>query len=309
MRILVTGATGVLGRAALPHLIEAGHEVSAVAHTDRGSTWLADLGVSPIEVDLFDPDAVGRALAGIDVVIHLATSIPPLSLMGKRETWRLNDRLRDQATRLLVDTAVIQGVQRFIQESVTFFYADGGDSWLDESAPISPSWEVLDSALAAEGHVARFGEAGGTAVVLRLSRLYGPGPASGEYLNAVSARKMPVVGKGDNFVSSLHIDDAGTALAASLTAPGDIYNVADDDPVRSKEYLGILAAELGAPTPRRVPAWMARVATGRAVGLLTTSHRVSNQAFKEATPWSPSHRSVRDGWPQVVADRASGPPP
>lgn len=302
MKIMFTGATGVLGRAALPQLIGAGHEVSAVVRPNSDSEWLEQLGAQPLEVDLFDRQGVTRSVAGNDTVIHFATSIPPLALMSKREAWRVNDRLREEATRHLVDAAIGHEVERFVQESVTFTYADGGDSWLDESAPVAPSWEVLDSALAAEAHVARFSEAGGTGVVLRLSRLYGPGSASAEYVNAVSARKVPVVGKGDNFVSSLHSDDAGSALAASLAAPGGTYNVTDDEPVRSKDYAGILAKQLGVPTPRRIPAWMARIPTGKAVGLLTTSHRVSNQAFKETTGWSPSYPSVREGWPDVVAD-------
>jgi nucleoside-diphosphate-sugar epimerase len=220
--------------------------------------------------------------------------------MSRRPSWDDNDRLRDVATGRIVDAALATGVERMIQESVTFAYADGGESWLDEDSPIAPPWDVLDSALAAEEHVTRFRREGGTGVVLRLSRLYGPGPVSAEYVAAVTARKMPVVGRGNNYVSSIHVDDAATALVAALRAADGTYNVTDDEPVTSADYTGSLARILEAPEPRRIPAWMGRLALGRATGLLTTSQRVSNRRFVETTGWSPTFPSVEVGWRHIV---------
>ncbi|MGD2042188.1 MAG: DUF1731 domain-containing protein [Acidimicrobiia bacterium] len=300
-KILFTGATGVLGRAGVPALIAAGHDVTGIARTDSDRAWLEEVGARPLPLDLFDRNAVGDAMGAADTVIHYATAIPAQSAMPKRKSWEMNDRLRATATGLLVDAAIATGVERFIQQSVTLVYADGGDTWLDEDSPVSPPWEVIDSALTAEDHLARFAESGGTAVVLRLARLYGPGPASSEYVAAVAHRKLPIVGTGRNYVSSIHVEDATTALAAALSAPGGTYNMADDEPMTSADYTGVLAQLLGAPAPRRMPDWVARIALGKAAQLLTTSQRVSNQRFRRATGWAPTYSSARAGWHHIVS--------
>lgn len=301
MKILFTGATGVLGRATVPVLLSAGHDVTAVARSQTDREWLQGLGARPVEVDLFDPDSVDIAVAGADAVVHFATSIPSQKRMTKREAWASNDRLRSDATRLLVDASLTHGVDRFVQQSITLPYADGGDEWLDEESPIDPGWDVLDSALDAERQVERFSREGGTGVTLRLSRVYGPGPASREYLAGIEARKIPVIGKGDTYVSSIHVDDVATAVAAAMTASDGVYNVTDDLPVTAAAYNDSLAEVLGAPRPRRVPSFLARLILGDALALLTTSQRVSNRKFRTATGWAPAFPSVIEGWRHVIA--------
>lgn len=300
MKILFTGATGVLGKASLPLLVAEGHDISGVFRSEVEKEWLEAVGARPARVDLFDPASISRAMSGMDSVIHFATAIPPQRAMRKRSAWKMNDRLRSTATANLVDAALANGVERLVQQSIAFVYADGGDRWLDESAPVEPVWEVLDSALTAESHIARFRAAGGTGVTLRLSRLYGPGRASGDYIASVRDRQMPIIGTGDNYVSSIHVDDAATALARAVAAPDGTYNVSDDMPMRSSDNLRALADALGAPPPRRVPRWLAGIAVGKVAAWLTVSHRVSNRAFRDATGWSPAFPSAAEGWAHIV---------
>lgn len=300
MKILFTGATGVLGRAAVPLLVDAGHDVNAVSRSDHDRSWLESSGARAVRVDLFDIESIHRAMAGIDTVIHYATAIPSMNAMSKRKSWTLNDRLRAESTALLVDAGIANGVATFVQESVTFTYADGGDRWLVEASPTAPGWEVLDSALTAEAHVDRFRAAGGTGVTLRLSRLYGPGRASRDYVSGVAAREIPIVGRGDNYVSSLHVEDAASALAMAMNAPDGVYNVSDDAPVSSEDYLESLAKLIDGPPPRHIPRFVARLALGKAVTLLTTSQRVSNVKYRDATGWAPAFPSVCEGWRTVV---------
>lgn len=307
MKILFTGATGVLGEASLPLLVAEGHDISGVFRSDAKREWLETVGARPVRVDLFDPASISRAMSGMETVIHFATAIPPQRDMRKRSAWKINDQLRSTATANLVDAAIVNGVERFVQQSIIFTYADGGDRWLDESAPVDPVWEVLDSALTAESHVARFRAAGGTGITLRMSRLYGPGRASGDYIASVRDRKLPIIGRGDNYVSSIHVDDAATALAGALTAPGGTYNVGDDMPMRSSDNLRSLADALGAPPPRRVPRWLAAIAVGKVAAWLTVSHRVSNRAFRDATGWAPAFPSAAEGWAHAVARQGDRP--
>lgn len=301
MKVLFTGATGVIGRAAVPRLVRAGHDVIGISRSDEGRRWLKSSGAEGMSVDLLDEEAVNTVMRDIDVVAHFATSIPSLVAMVKDGSWADNDALRDTATGILVDAALANGVERFVQESITFFYADGGSEWLDESAPIDLSFRPLASAVTAESHVERFRQGGGTGVCLRMARLYGPGNTSQEYIDAVRKRDIPVVGRGANYVSSLHVADAGSAVLTAMTAPDGTYNVGDDEPVRSSLYVDTLAEALGAPKPRRLPRTAVKLALGKSAGLLVTSQRVSNRKYRETTGWGPKHPTVTEGWRAVVS--------
>ncbi len=300
MRIFITGATGVLGREAVPRLTSAGHAVSAVSRTSAGAAWLSDHGAQPIAVDLFDVSALRNAVAGHDAVVHWATAIPRGNSALKADQWAMNDKLRDQATRALVAAALGEGVERFIQQSITFNYADGGDSWLGEDSEIDAPAPMTESALAAERHVARLTEEGGVGVVLRLSWLYGPGAGSQDHLGAIAARKLPIIGRGSNYRSRIHSSDAAAALVAALLVPAGIYNVSEDEPMTVSEELALLADLLDVPLPRHVPKAVARVAVGSIAALSARSQRVSNRRLKDASAWTPAHASAREAWPGVV---------
>ena len=175
----MTGGSGVLGRALLPRLT--GHDVDAPGHA---------------ELDLFDPQAVRRAVAGKDAIYHLATRIPAPQHMDDREAWRENDRLRADASRLLVDAALETDVATYVQPTVAFGEGD----------------ERLESARQAEAQTARFAAAGRRGVVLRLGLLDGPGTGNDEPRRAIGV--------------TLHVDDAATALVEALRMRSGIHEVA-----------------------------------------------------------------------------------
>jgi nucleoside-diphosphate-sugar epimerase len=193
-RLLITGGTGVLGRALRPHAEAAGHEVAMPRHE---------------ELDLFDPSAVADAVRDVDGVLHLATRIRPVEQLSDPDAWRENDRLRADASRILVDAAIASGVAVYVQPTVAFVYPTEGP--VSEDTPVGEVSPLLHSALAAEQQTERFARAGGRGVVLRMGLLDGPG--TGEY--------PPLVGLG----ATLHVSDAGRALLAALSLPSGIYNV------------------------------------------------------------------------------------
>ena len=75
-RLLVTGATGVVGRLAIPQLLARGHRVTALGRTAGKRAELTALGADAVALDIFDADGARRAMAGHDVVINLATHMP-----------------------------------------------------------------------------------------------------------------------------------------------------------------------------------------------------------------------------------------
>jgi 2-methylisocitrate lyase-like PEP mutase family enzyme len=197
VRLLVTGGTGVLGRAFRPEAEAAGHELVMPAHD---------------ELDLVDPIAVADALRDVDGVVHLATRIRTLDRISDRDAWRENDRLRADGSRVLVDAAIASGASVYIQPTVTFVYPPRGP--VSEETPVGDVLELLDSALVAEEQTERFARAGGRGVVLRMGMLDGDG--------TWFDRPM-----GD-FGATLHVKDAGRALVSALSLPSGIYNVCRD---------------------------------------------------------------------------------
>src|SRR5215218_6841624 len=74
------------------------------------------------ELDLFDPSAVAGAMRDVDGVLHLATRIRSLEQLSEPDAWRENDRLRADASRILVDAAIAAGAAVYVQPTVTFVY-------------------------------------------------------------------------------------------------------------------------------------------------------------------------------------------
>ena len=197
MRLLVTGGSGVLGRALQPLALQDGHELHAPRRT---------------ELDLFDPAAVTAAVRDIDAVLHLATRIQALDQLDNPDAWRENDRLRADASRILVDAALASRVAVYVQPTVTFVYpADGPAS---EDTPIGDVAPILRSAVAAERETERFASAGRRGIVLRLGLLDGPGTGHDQPVTALGA--------------SVHVIDAAHALLAATALESGIYNVCRD---------------------------------------------------------------------------------
>jgi nucleoside-diphosphate-sugar epimerase len=301
MRIFLTGATGVVGRRVVPILVGTGHQVTAIGRTADKRAALARMGASPVELDLFAPEAVHRAVKGHDVAINLATHIPPSSgRMLLPGAWRENDRIRRDASRNLVDAAIKADAGMFIQESFAPIYEDGGDRWIDEGWPIRPvahSRTVVD----AERSASRFSERGGTGVVLRFGLFYGSDAFTvRDLIKLVRKGWAPVFGVS-GFTSSISHDDAATAVVAALGVSTGVYNVTDDEPLRRREWVDALAAALGVPPPRVPPSWLARIG-GSMMELLRRSQRISNNKLRQAAGWTPQYPSVREGWRAVVAE-------
>jgi nucleoside-diphosphate-sugar epimerase len=302
MRVFVAGATGVLGRPTVESLVKAGHEVRGTARNGEKRDLLRSLGATPVAVDLFDPASVLDAVEGCEAVLHLATKIPSLTRMRWRGAWKENDRLRREATRNLVDGALDTGAGVFVQESITFIYGDGGEAWLDEDTPVRPAWVALDSTLDMEREARRFDGNDRRSVVLRFGLFYAPYAASTRDSVKMMRRGMfGVIGRGDNYFSSIHVDDAATAVAAALDAPAGTYHVVEDEPVTQAEYADACAEAFGLRRPRRFPQWLGRFVMGGPSKYILQSQRVSNRRFKEATGWQPRYPSVREGFAMCAA--------
>jgi nucleoside-diphosphate-sugar epimerase len=295
MKVFVTGGTGVVGTRAVPALVAAGHEVSAVARTADKAALVRSMGAAPVTVDLFDREAVKRAVVGHEAVVHLATNIPPLSRSARTKAWAANERVRTEGSANLVDAALAAGVGRYVQESICYPYLDQGASWITEESPLLHDG-VFVGAGHAEASTARFTEKGGVGVVLRFGQFHGPGSSHVEAFNAMARRRInPFVGPPDAYCSFIHADDAGSAVAAALEVPAGTYNVVDDQPLTRLEAGQALAEAVGAKRLHLPPALL-RSTVLRSAKPLMKSLRVSNAKLKSASGWTPRHPSIRGSW-------------
>lgn len=301
LKILVTGATGVVGRRLIPLLVGKGAEVLAAARSPRAHESLAKLGAAPVNADLFAPDTLRRAAAGCEVIVNLATHMPSsASQMLRRGAWKENDRVRKIGSANLVDAGLAQGVECFIQESFAPAYPDCGNRWIEEDMPLRPA-KYNETLLDAERSAARFTKAGGSGVVLRFGSFYGPDSRFlPEAIRQVRRGRAPLPGAANAFLSSVSHDDAARAAAAAVYLPAGVYNVVDDEPLTHREYFDSLARALEVPPPK-FPGWWMKWLLGSVGELLARSQRISNRKLKKASAWAPKYPSVREGWADVVA--------
>lgn len=305
MRIFVAGGTGVVGRRAVPAWAAAGHQVTALARSVESAQRLGAAGARVVEVSLFDPGRLAEAVRGSDVVVNLATSIPPFSKAALSSAWKQNDRLRREGSRNLVEAARASGADRYVQESIAFLYEDAGSTWITEDSPVRAT-RITASALDAEAEARRLHDAVAV-VVLRFGAFYGPD--SGHTLTALRMARRgfgTTPGRGDAYLSPVSTDDAAAAVVAVATAgsPGT-YNVVDDEPVTREDFDRALARAVGRRRLRPMPALPVRL-LGDKLDHVTRSQRVANTSLREATGWAPRYRSIREGLP-VTVEAAGGP--
>ncbi len=293
-RVFVTGATGVLGRRVVPALVSAGHEVTAVVRSEAKADTVRAVGATPVEVDLFDRAALRVAVAGHDSVAHLATHIPTGPSAALRSGWRTNDSLRRDAAVAIAGAVADAGVERMIQESITFPYVDCGDEWIDEDHERVYYWGNR-STVDAEASAAGVTAAGGIGVVLRFALFMAADSTHTQgFVNAARRGLFAVVGDAEGFISFVHVDDAAAAVVAALDVPAGVYNVAEPEPVRRSAHRDALAVHVGRSRLRTIPTVVER-AGGDAAASLARSHRISSQRLRDVSPWVPRIHCV-DRW-------------
>ena len=307
MRIFLAGGTGVVGRPLVPRLVEDGHHVIAITRKPDKLSQLEAQGAEAVLCDVLDAGRLRDVVraASPDVVVQHLTDLPPdLNPRNLKKGYERNDRVRGEGSRNLVAAAEAAGARRYIAQNVCFLYAPVGPAVVDEQAPLwtdapEPFGATIRLHVEMERRIVENPNFEG--LVLRYGFWYGPGTTfapDGYTAREVRRRRYPVVGPGTGMQSFIHMDDVvgTTVLALERGEPG-LYNVVDDDPAPMHEWLPAYAAALGAPEPRRVPAWLARLVAGPFItGQSLHMRGASNEKAKRAFDWKPKYASWREGF-------------
>lgn len=278
MKILVVGATGVLGRHTVPRLLERGHAVRAVARKPEQIAQLQRMGVEARLGDILDATSMNHAAVGCDVALHLATAIPK---PGGEQDWTGNDRIRREGTLNLLTACQQAGVRRYIQQSTVFLYEDRPPALADETTTFLPN-AMLQSTFDMEQLV----QASSLAwCILRGGFFYGPETFEDAWREAARQGVLPLPGDGSGRLSLIHVADMARAvvLAAEGAPPRSTYNVVDDQPVTYKELFNCIATLTNGPAP----------AVDGPVFLPPFACR--NARLKATLGWAPAYPTYRSG--------------
>ncbi len=267
MHVLVAGC-GWLGTALARSLVARGDRVTGVRSDPGRAAALAASGIEPLALDLANPSVPGTEEwlpDGVEAVVACQSA--------RGDDPAAYRRAYVDAMATLIAAARRRGVRCLVYTGSTGVFGQRDGSDVDERtppAPASPSAEVL---VEAERRVLAAAKAGMPARVVRLSGLYGPGRAW--MIDRVRNGQL-ALGPGDGaWMNSCHVDDAVSAVMAVLERgrDGAVYHATDDDPMRLREVVALVAGRIGisprlaerAPPPgpnRRIHAERSRAELG-----------------------------------------------
>jgi nucleoside-diphosphate-sugar epimerase len=316
--VLVTGASGLLGSAVARGLVARGDDVRTLQRRPSGVPGAQDVAGS-----LTDPDAVARAVDGVDAVVHLAARV---SLAGAREEF---DAVNVGGTSLLLDAAERAGVRRFVQVSSPSVAHAGSSLVGVGTGPADPAHARGDYArtkAAAELLALDRDGAAMAVVAVRPHLVWGPGDTQlvERVLDRAARGRLPLLDHGAALIDTLYVDNAADGIAAALDRAPDVhgraYVLTNGEPRTVADLLtGICRAAGVRPPAWRVPAGLARAAGGLVEAVwrlrpgtdeppmtrflaeqLSTAHWFDQRATRADLRWTPAV-SLDEGFARLAA--------
>ncbi|HKS57140.1 MAG TPA: NAD(P)-dependent oxidoreductase [Steroidobacteraceae bacterium] len=284
-RIAVLGATGVYGRHLVPRLVAAGYCVRALVRRPEAAAIAVACGAELAAADIFDEASLRAGLAGCDVAINLATSLPAPGTQGG--DFAKNDHLRRAGTPIFVRACRDAGVPRILQQSIAMTHAGGGDAWADETTFHPVGEGIAGAAIAAvRAMEAAVVETNLDWLILRGGLFYGPGTGfDDDWFSRARAGKLRLPAEGNDYLSLVHITDMAAATVAAIARwpSRQALIIADDQPARWRDILTHVCVIAGSAPPQP---------GGRAA---MPSFRVRNSRARELLAWAPVFSDYRAG--------------
>jgi nucleoside-diphosphate-sugar epimerase len=313
MRVFLAGGTGAIGQPLVRKLATQGHDVTVFTRDEARVSALGVPGVVAAVGDALDAETLTQAVARAqpEIVVNQLTNLPQTTSPAALKRGLTNtSRLRTEASATLVRAARAAGARRVIAQSIGFIYRPGSGErterdplWADARGMIglvARPVAALESVTLGAGD-----EAGGTdGVVLRYGAFYGPGTYydhEGAFVTMIKRRMLPIPSGQQGLFGFVSLNDAVSATMAALTGPAGVYNVVDDVPAPTAEWITMLAELFGTKKPFRVPAAMMRAAGAYSAYLMCRQPAVSNQKAKGELGWTPADPDWHDGLRAALA--------
>lgn len=324
MKLLVTGASSLIGRHTVERLLMRGDEVVTLQRRPTGID-----GASEVLGSITDHDSLTRACAGCDTVIHLAAKV------GVTGRWEEYEEINVRGTVQLVDAARQAGVSGFVHVSSPSV-AHAGDALVGASAdPADPAGTrghyATSKAMAEVAALAASSDAM-PIVAIRPHLVWGPGDTQlvGRIVERARQGRLALVGSGTALIDTTYIDNAADALVAGADRAGSLggraFVVSNGEPRTVAELVTRIVAAAGVDaTPRRVPVAIAKAAgsvieriwdrTGRTddppmtsflAEQLSTAHWFDQRDTRDALGWAPAI-TLDEGFDRLTAWYAERP--
>jgi nucleoside-diphosphate-sugar epimerase len=282
MKALITGASGFIGSHLADLLLARGYSVRVLLRTTSRLEWLQDPRFEHVYGDLFDEEALRRAVEGVDYIYHLAGVTRAKSA---EEYFRANQ----QGTRNLLDAVRRHAAhaRRFVQiSSQTAVGPSPTVTPIDETAPPKPLTNYGKSKLGAEQECHQFFQHFPLTIV-RPPAVFGPRDRDiFEYFNTLNKGLLPIVGFSDKYVSLIHSADLVRGFVQAGESPksiGETYFVSSARPYTWREFGDIATRLVGKRVLRvRVPEPLAFAVAAVAEGLSLFSAKPALINFEKA---------------------------
>ncbi|HKO85217.1 MAG TPA: NAD-dependent epimerase/dehydratase family protein [Actinomycetota bacterium] len=252
MTVLVTGATGFLGSHLTELLLAAGERPRVLVRPGEAVGASAGEVVDVFRGDVGDRAALDTALCGVDRVLHCAARCGPWGPPAEYESTNV------RGLEALVRAALAAGVRRLVHVSSITVHGNDVRGAADESAPLREERNPYSrSKVAGERLLERMiRDEGAPVTIVRPGWIYGPRDRASfaRFARMIENGQMMVVGGGENHLPLIYVSDAarGVLLASEAAqAVGRSYLLVNDQPVTQREFIGAIAAQLGAPAPTR----------------------------------------------------------
>jgi len=269
-RLLITGATGMVGSHLARRAVEEGYTVRAMVRAGGDRSSLADLDIEYAEADLSDAATFPAAVADVDYVVHTAAHVGD---WGPAEQYRA---INVHALEHLLNAVERVGkLKRWVQVSSLGVYPARDHHGTDEQ--VSPDIEGLDgytrtkaeAEVVLKQHIERNNL---PAVIIRPGFIYGAGDRHvvPRLVERFEAGSMKMIGDGTPLLNNTYVGNLVDAILLALendAAVGQIYNIRDERLVTRNEFIGAVAEHLDKEMPRRVPVWLAKSIVGPIEGI------------------------------------------
>ncbi len=291
MRIFVTGASGWIGSAVIPLLLESGHDVVGLARSDASAEAVARLGATVTRGDLDDVDALRAAAAASEGVVHLGYV---------HDFSRMEDAARTDLAAIEAFGSALEGTGHpLLIASGTLGLATGRPGTEDdEPGPVHPR---VGNALAALALAKR----GVRPVVVRFApTVHGEGDEGFVATLARVAVEKGVsgwVGAGDNRWSAVHRLDAAALvrqMVESGPAEGSVVHAVGEEGIATHDIAVAIGRGVGVPA-RSIPVEEAAAHFGWIGGFFGMDATASSALTRQRTGWAPTH-------PGLLADLDAG---